>query len=44
LLGEAFQRGIAPALMRTEIDTLASVRCPDTATGRMWLANKHLAR
>jgi acyl-CoA thioester hydrolase len=37
-LGEAFQRGIAPALMRTEIDYLAPVRFPDTLTGRMWLA------
>jgi acyl-CoA thioester hydrolase len=37
-LGEAFQRGIAPALMRTEIDYLAPVRFPDTLTGRMWMA------
>jgi acyl-CoA thioester hydrolase len=37
-LGEAFQRGIAPALMRTEIDYLAPVRFPDTLSGRMWLA------
>jgi acyl-CoA thioesterase FadM len=38
-LGEAFQRGIAPALMRTEIDYLAPVRFPDTVRGRMWLAD-----
>lgn len=37
-LGDAFQRGIAPALMRTEIDYLAAVRFPDTLLGRMWLA------
>ena len=39
-LGEALQRGIAPALMHTEIDYLAPVRFPNTVTGRMWLA-KH---
>jgi acyl-CoA thioester hydrolase len=37
-LGEAFQRGIAPTLMHTEIDYLAPVRFPDLVTGRMWLA------
>jgi acyl-CoA thioester hydrolase len=37
-LGEAFQRGIAPALMRTEIDYLAPVRFPATLSGRIWLA------
>ena len=37
-LGDAFQRGIAPALMHTEIDYLAPVRFPDTVIGRMWLA------
>jgi len=37
-LGDAFQRGIAPALMHTEIDYLAPVRFPDTVAGRMWLA------
>lgn len=36
-IGDALQRGIAPALMRTEIDYLAPVRFPDTLTGRMWL-------
>jgi len=36
-IGEAFQRGIAPALMHTEIDYLAPVRFPDMVTGRMWL-------
>ena len=39
-IGEAFQRGIAPALMHTEIDYLASVRFPDRLTGRMWLAGQ----
>ena len=38
------QRGIAPALMRTEIDYLAPVRFPDTLTGRMWLAEAGRAR
>lgn len=37
-LGDALRRGIAPALMRTEIDYLAPVRFPDIVTGRMWLA------
>lgn len=37
-LGEAFQRGIAPTLMHTEIDYLAPVRFPNLVTGRMWLA------
>ncbi|HET6598177.1 MAG TPA: thioesterase family protein [Anaerolineales bacterium] len=37
-IGEAFQRGIAPALMHTEIDYLVPVRFPDFVTGRMWLA------
>src|SRR5215212_2834328 len=37
-IGEAFQHGIAPTLMRTEIDYLAPVRFPDLVTGRMWLA------
>jgi acyl-CoA thioester hydrolase len=36
-IGDAFQRGIAPALMHTEIDYLTPVRFPDTLTGRMWL-------
>lgn len=36
-VGEAFRRGIAPALTRTEIDFLAPVRFPDTVEGRMWL-------
>src|ERR671923_2121034 len=38
-IGEALQRGIAPTLMRTEIDYLAPVRFPDRVTGRMWLAD-----
>ena len=37
-LGDALRRGIAPALMRTEIDYLAPVCFPDIVTGRMWLA------
>jgi acyl-CoA thioester hydrolase len=37
-LGDALQRGIAPALMHTEIDYLAPVRFPDIVIGRMWLA------
>src|SRR5688572_21591612 len=37
-IGDALQRGIAPALMHTEIDYLAPVRFPDTIIGRMWLA------
>jgi acyl-CoA thioester hydrolase len=39
-IGEAFQRGIAPTLMRTEIDYLAPVRFPDLVIGRMWLATQ----
>jgi acyl-CoA thioester hydrolase len=39
-IGDAFQRGIAPALMHTEIDYLAPVRFPDIVTGRMWLADQ----
>src|SRR5919106_4770653 len=38
-IGAAFQRGIAPALMHTEIDYLAPVRFPDIVTGRMWLTD-----
>jgi acyl-CoA thioester hydrolase len=37
-IGDALQRGIAPALMHTEIDYLAPVRFPDLVTGRMWMA------
>jgi acyl-CoA thioester hydrolase len=37
-IGDALQRGIAPALMHTEIDYLAPVRFPDILAGRMWLA------
>ena len=36
-VGDAFRRGIGPALTRTEIDFLAPVRFPDTVIGRMWL-------
>jgi acyl-CoA thioester hydrolase len=39
-IGEALQRGIAPALMHTEIDYLTPVRFPDTVTGRMWMAEQ----
>lgn len=38
-LGDAAARGIAPVLMRTEIDYLAPVRYPDTVEGRMWLGH-----
>ena len=38
-IGNAFQRGIAPTLMHTEIDYLVPVRFPDRVTGRMWLAD-----
>lgn len=37
-IGEAYKRGIAPALIRTEIDYIAPVRFPDVVEGRMWLA------
>jgi acyl-CoA thioester hydrolase len=37
-IGDALQRGLAPALMRTEIDYLAPVRFPDVVKGSMWLA------
>jgi acyl-CoA thioester hydrolase len=37
-IGDAVQRGIAPALMHTEIDYLSPVRFPDLVTGRMWMA------
>jgi acyl-CoA thioester hydrolase len=39
-IGDALQRGIAPALMHTEIDYLAPVRFPDTVLGKMWLADQ----
>lgn len=39
-IGAALQRGIAPALMHTEIDYLAPVRFPDIVTGQMWLAEQ----
>ncbi len=35
-LGDAFARGIAPTLTRTEIDYLTPVRFPDIVDGRMW--------
>jgi acyl-CoA thioester hydrolase len=43
-IGEAFKRGIAPTLMRTEIEYLAPVRFPDVVEGRMWLAGQGRAR
>ena len=43
-IGEALKRGIAPTLMRTEIDYLAPVRFPDVIAGRMWLAERGRAR
>ena len=36
-IGEAYRRGIAPALARTEIDYLAPVQFPDKLEGRMGL-------
>lgn len=43
-IGDALQRGIAPALMRTEIDYLAPVRFPDTVIGKMWMADQGRSR
>lgn len=43
-IGEAFKRGIAPALMRTEIDYVTPVRFPDVVQGRMWLAESSQAK
>jgi acyl-CoA thioester hydrolase len=43
-LGEMMQRGLAPALSRTEIDYLAPVRFPDVVDARMWLAETGRAR
>jgi acyl-CoA thioester hydrolase len=43
-IGEALKRGIAPTLMRTEIDYLAPVRFPDNVEGRMWLAEQGRAK
>ena len=43
-IGEAFKRGIAPALMRTEIDYVTPVRFPDVIEGRMWLAESRQAK
>ena len=39
-IGDAFERGIAPVLMHTEIDYLVPVRFPDRLTGQMWLADQ----
>ncbi len=41
---EAFQRGILPAIGRTEIDYLAPVRYPDKLQGRMGLLEHGRAR
>jgi acyl-CoA thioester hydrolase len=43
-IGELLQRGLVPALMRTEVDYLAPVKLPDTVEGRMWLAEAGRAR
>lgn len=43
-IGAAFDRGIAPTLMRTEIDYLVPVRFPHVVVGRMWLAEQGRAR
>ena len=43
-IGAALARGIAPALLRTEIDYLAPVRFPDKVGARMWLVERGRAR
>ncbi len=43
-LAVAQQRGIAPALLRTEIDYLTPLRLDDPVPARMWLAEKGRAR
>jgi acyl-CoA thioester hydrolase len=43
-IGAAFERGIAPTLMRTEIDYLVPVRFPEVVVGGMWLAERGRAR
>ena len=43
-IGDAINRGIVPALARTEIDYLLPVRFPDTVTGRMWLSERGRAK
>ena len=43
-VGDALNRGIVPALARTEIDYLLPVRFPDTVTGRMWLSERGRAK
>jgi acyl-CoA thioester hydrolase len=39
-IGDALQRGIAPALIHTAIDYVAPVRFPDAVIGKMWLADQ----
>ncbi|HRE28377.1 MAG TPA: thioesterase family protein [Anaerolineales bacterium] len=43
-LATAQERGIAPVLLRTEVDYLAAARLQDTLDARMWLAEKGRAR
>lgn len=43
-LATAQERGIAPALLRTEVDYVAAARLQDTLDARMWLAEKGRAR
>ena len=43
-IGEAFKRGIVPALVRTEIDYVAPVRFPDKLEGRMGMLEHGRAR
>ncbi len=43
-LAAAQERGIAPALLRTEVDYLAPARLQDALDARMWLAEKGRAR
>jgi acyl-CoA thioester hydrolase len=43
-IDDALNRGIVPALARTEIDYLLPVRFPDTVTGKMWLSERGRAK
>jgi acyl-CoA thioester hydrolase len=43
-LAQAYQRGIAPTLSRTEVDYLAPVRYPDALEGRMGMLEHGRAR
>jgi len=43
-IGEVLNRGIIPALGRTEIDYILPVRFPDKVAGRMWLSDRGRAK